>query len=344
MLACSLGLAAPGCGDAPGELIVVVTNDMVPPKDLDEVRVRVSVGDERKHDRTYSLDPDAAGGLKLPATIAILEGDDPLAKVDVRILGFRGGQPRTLNRVVTGVPHQRVGMIRLPIQWLCEGEVIESEPGVFESACEPQGGAAMACRAGACEAVSVSPETLPRFEASEAFGGSSQKNRANGRCFPASECFDAGFDARISEGTECTVVIAVETGAPVNFAIRTPSDGICSSSGCYVPLEKNDTLGWREVALGSALPPDTPGGQGGQGTSGESAGAAGDGDDSGSGQGGAPGSVRLRRFRLPEAVCTRVEDGRALGVRASTSERCGFTKTVRYPTCGSWSSVGTRGD
>jgi hypothetical protein len=345
MLGCSFGLATPGCSEERGELVIIVTNDMVPPKDLDRVRVRVAVAGASKHDQAYSLDPAADGSLKLPATIAVVEGDDPLAAVDVRVIGFRNGAARTLTRIVTTIPHQRVGMVRVPIQWLCEGEVIEAQSGVFESACEPQDGQPMVCRAGTCEAVTVASESLPAFDEKEAFGGNSQNDRARGSCFPAEDCFDDGFDVSV-ERVQCTVVIPAETGAAVNFAVLTPEDGLCSESRCYVPLERSDTLGWREVSLGGGLPPD--GGIGGESAGGAAGETGASSDDSGStsgeaGFGGSPGSgpsARLRRFRLPTAVCTRIDDGRALGVRASTSERCGFTKTPRYPTCGPWSSVG----
>jgi hypothetical protein len=99
------------------------------------------------------------------------------------------------------------------------------------------------------------------------------------------------------------IPFGVEEGYELNFALLNPEngDGICDSSEaqCLIPLDRDSTFGWTYV----------------KGTNAD--------------------SVPLRA-QLPEAVCTKLQAGEIQQVQATLA--CA-TKTLRFPTCGPWSSV-----
>ena len=97
-----------------------VQTDMSIPKDVSQVRIEVSVYGNMLFASTYDVGPS---GLKIPATLAIVGGSDPSTPVTIRVLSAQGNTVRTLREVVTTVPASRVATLRVPIQWLCDGQL-----------------------------------------------------------------------------------------------------------------------------------------------------------------------------------------------------------------------------
>ncbi len=235
---------------------------------------------------------------KIPATLTLVAGDDPKQPVEVRVLAFRQGEIRTLSKTITTIPEQRTAMLRVPIQWFCYRQAEAGGDDEFRSTCEADNGPDSACLGGTCVDAKVDSAMLPPFEPEVVFGGGESADDPSAECFPTEACFDAGVD--VTPDDDCVVELPDSAADRLNFAVVTAGAGICSgvSADCYVPLDHTPELGgWSELE-------------------------GGDGD--------------VRRYALPQAVCERIEDGRALSVRAT---RACAAKTASRPTCGEWSSV-----
>jgi probable HAF family extracellular repeat protein len=279
-LTAALSLALLACSadaeKARGQLMLALQTDMQLPKDVSSVRILVLVNGAPRFDRTYPVGPE---GAKIPATLAIVAGDDPSTPVEIKVLAFRDSEVRTLNRTITTIPESRIALLRVPIEWLCEGFVQDtSDDDEYASSCEPDGETERACSAGECRDVVVDSKQLPSFKPAHVFGGGTADG--GGRCFPVQRCFDDGF--AVTPNAACRVELETDADAPLNFALIPASgDGACSdeTDNCYVPLDRS-TLGWEEL--------DSP--------------AAG-----------------RRVFALPPAVCARLDDGSVLRVRGTTA-------------------------
>ncbi len=365
------------------QIMLALQSDMSLPKDVNKVRIQILENGNFKFDHSY--DVGGPNDEKIPATLAV--AGDPGTSVEVRVLGFRGSEARTLNKVITTIPDQRIALLRVPIQWLCEGYVRDVGLDTYETTCSGDN----ACIGGECKPVAQNSQSMPDYSPAAVFGGSTRQG-GNGKCFSTETCMDSGFDVQPNM-SDCSVDV-MAGAAQLNFAVRTPmgGDGICSSNNCYVPLDKSDEFGWRdETTGGTGDTVDAGSGEGGAtsvrdggigatstgtdaGTapSGDAAtaGSAGSGYDAGYGGSGgnggdtgafggsfSPGGTgsdfanfqpphlqpqqaeqqAMHHVKLPKGVCDRIGDGRALGLRATTT--CD-TKTADIPTCGPWSSVG----
>jgi hypothetical protein len=333
----ALGLASVGCsGEKKGEVILALQTDMSLPDDITRVKIEVKSNGKSLHDHTYIVDPGAEGAEKIPATLAIVAGEEDNQPIELKVIALRPGgtsgtglEPRTLNKTVTTIPTERIAMLRVPMQWLCTGEVSEVDEGEYESNCEPdRDGNDTSCVAGTCKKTKVNSSKLPEFDEKAVFGGSDGEG-TGGTCFPTEACFDAGETLVPDE--DCVVTYSPESDEILNFAVLAKDGGICreTDSGenlCYVALDKSEEAGWYELEDGA--PGNGEGGAGGASTGGDPQ--------------PAPGA---RRFQLPQKVCDRINETnssrpQAFGVRVSTDEACEVTKTAKYPTCGPWSSVG----
>ncbi len=360
--ACSDNLEPP-----PSEIMIALQTDMSLPKDVSSIRIQVLENGSLRFDKEYIVGPN---GEKIPATLAI--AGDPGQPVEVRVIGLRASDARTLNKVITSIPDGRIALLRMPIQWLCEGNVRQIAPDTYDSTCEPQNGEEMSCVGGTCQRVHQMPQQLPDYAPSAVFGGGNGRT-GNGNCFATEQCMDDGFDVTPNM-SDCTVDVAADDAQQLNFAVRSrDGDGICSGSNCYVPLDKQDEYGWRDETSGGTSSGSDAGTKEDASTTFPDGGT--DLPDSGtrldagaqdassgvdaaapapSGTGGAgalppplPGlrpqqtsQAGMRHVKLPQGVCDRIGDGRALGLRATT--RC-EAKTADVPTCGPWSSVGSQG-
>lgn len=304
LLAC---LALTACkADDPkvrGQLMVVLQTDMSLPKDVTQVKILVKMGGKPYHDKNYIIAPGENWKEKLPATLAVVASvDDPTPRVEVTVVGLRKTEARVFAQAVTTIPEERTATLFVPIQWLCEGQVAElPKDAGYVSTCEPKDGKAQACRAGTCEDVTVDEDDLEDYDPSDVFGGADDPK--DGLCFDTLKCF--AESSKVVPNEDCVVEIpfGVQEGYELNFALLNPDngDGICDSSGeqCFIPLDRDSNFGWKYV----------------KGTNAE--------------------SVPLRA-QLPEAVCAKLKAGELEQVQATLA--CA-TKTLRFPTCGPWSSV-----
>ncbi len=194
--------------------------DLALPKDVSRIRIQVLRGDGAvRFDTTYNVG-DGPEDSKIPATLGIV-GDEAGEAVEVRVIGFRGTEARTLNKVVTTMPATRTALLRMPIQWLCDGEVTELDSDTYESTREPVDGVEHVCVAGTCVPVDVDSETLPAYTPGAVFGGGNGQ-QGNGKCFAVEDCMqgDNGFDVT-PDMEDCSVEVPAEDDEPINVGLKT---------------------------------------------------------------------------------------------------------------------------
>jgi hypothetical protein len=285
-------LAGGGCsGDvapAKGQLMVVLQSDMAVPKDVSAAVVLITVQGRVVFNDTFFA---SAGQLQLPGTIAIVAGEKEAEQVKVEVVGLnRDGGARTFTKAVTTMPRSRMASLRMPIQWLCSGEVnTVSNKGdpVYASSCTPTSkGEERSCLAGSCEKVEVAEADLPAFNAPEVFGGGDYPGDPSGECFDVQGCFKLGAeltpDLDPTSDTYCQAALSVPAGAAVNFAIDTgpEGDGVCDDDDpeapCFVVLDQSETFGWTSLTTDAEPTPGSSGvAAGGQTSSGMAGGKGG---------------------------------------------------------------------
>ena len=285
--------------------MVTLVTDMSVPKDVTHIRVKVKRDDEVREERDFFVAPD--GQFFLPGTIAVIEGSTPAPVVSVEVVGIRTpesgpAEARTFSKVTTTIPRERIALLRVPVQWLCDETAVDDGTGSYATSCPPIDGKEAACVAGRCQLVKVDSDALPTFDARDVFGGGESADDPLARCFDTLECFDRGVDVdRDDLGDDCTLELDDEGAHNVALRLAEGEAGICHGTGqeapCYVPLDQDELWGWRYEE-------DAP-----------------------------EGKVRLA---LPPAVCDRLDNGIIEAVRVTTVCE---TKTARYPTCGPWSAV-----
>ncbi|WP_437730273.1 hypothetical protein [Sorangium sp. So ce1335] len=295
-----------GCSGSKGQLMFAFQTDMSLPKDIDAIRVLVTLEGTVIFDQTYrSLGSEE--GIKLPATLGFLTPDDPSQALRLRVIATQGGddQIRVLREVVTTVPEDRTALLAVPLHFLCygSGEAERNPDGTVKrdgtnavvarnSLCDE----GQTCEAGACVKAVKPSEELIEYEPTLVFGGGD--GDGSGLCFDTVGCFEQGVaSAELSDATagECRARLP-HRGTEINVALLTRGGGICGDRACYVPMDAQSTTGWR---------------------------AADDG-----------------WITLPEAVCTKAKEGKLVGLAvADASETCPM-KDAKVPTCGPWSSSG----
>ena len=281
-----------------GAIMLAVSTNMRAPKDVDALGLRITSNGVPIFDDTRQVAPN--GEVKFPATLAVLASKDPRATVKIRVVAFRGSEARILRDVVTTVPQARVALLRLPIQWLDDGSGVGDVRiplGDLRSTCTIPDETSIG---GRCRAGVIDSESLPTYDERDVFGGGSAA-LGDGACFDARACFEGAALLTVDRAS-CSVQLP--DGAPrdrVNLAIVLPpgSDGECTALGCLVPLDAHSPDGWSDPGA----------------------------------DGGAEGSAELR---LPEAVCARLDEGKALGVAATFG--C-TSKRDETPLCGEASAV-----
>ena len=235
-VACSSSTQAP-----PGELMLAIDSDITVPKDLDQVQVEVSVRGEVVLSTNYDVGPSAT---KLPATLGILVGHDPSTPVTIRVVGRLKGAARVVNKAVTSIPSDRIALLRLPLQFLCIGKVVDTTiPGDPTPRVDSSCPADQTCRNGDCVPAQTDPASLPTYTAPTVYGGGA--GAGDGTCFDVLGCFASQAPLNVDLGS-CS---APKPAGTVNVALVLPSgaEGSCQSSGdCYVPLSTGGTTGWRD--------------------------------------------------------------------------------------------------
>jgi hypothetical protein len=269
----SLSCSAP----SKGAIVLAISTDMQTPKDVDIVSVFVSSNSVPRFDYLGRVTPD--GKVILPATLAVIEAEDPSAQVRIRVTAFQETQPRVLRDVLTKVPHGRTALLRLPLDFLDVGSVRSgalpykflpdesrvldgftawdpTDPTNLVPECDFTRGLTMI--AGKCAVASVDPSSLPDYDPALVFGDAGLKPSGTpGGCFDVPRCFQAAVPAAGLDTTACTFPLPQGADpASLNVAVVTASTGACLSTGqCFVPLENDATLGWTAAGTTVTLAP-----------------------------------------------------------------------------------------
>lgn len=240
-LSCS-GKEAP----AKGQLMIAVQTDMSIPKDVDTIRVEVTADGDMLFGNSYDVGPS---GLRIPATLAVVAGEGKSRPIRIRVMARQAGKLRTLREAVTTVPQDRMATLRMPIQWLCDGQAKELSPGQVESTCP----AGENCVAGSCKPVAIDSASLESYTPQAIFGGGS--GAGDGKCFDTVPCFAKGALVAVEMSTCSIAKPAAGTGVNVALVMPAGSAGICGAATCLIPLDANAETGWREEAGRLVLPP-----------------------------------------------------------------------------------------
>lgn len=236
MVVVGLGLGVMSGCSKPSELMIAIHTDLSLPKDIDTIRLEVLRGDDSKYQQDFENLGDADADPRLPLTLGLVAKEEPGAEVRVRVSARRGGEAgevRILREAVTTIPEERVALLHLPLQFLCDGSGSEKNDGQVENKVCAVG---QTCVAGACVSAAVDSAALSDYAPEDVFGGGS--GNGDGACFDVASCFAQGADVDVD--SEC----AFDDGA-VNVALRTESDGVCGDKGCLVALDAGGDAGFQ---------------------------------------------------------------------------------------------------
>lgn len=235
----ALAPAISGCSsqeEEPGKLVMTLYADMAIPKDVDAIQIEIlSNGSPRPPTDPIQIGP---GGQLLPATLTIVGNDDPATTATITVWSYSESRLQTLRRVVTQVPPARLSLLRVPIQWLCEGNVVDTGGVPISKCAEGQ-----SCVAGEC--VDDDDNALPDYGTGDVYGGGDGKDPDTGSCFDTVSCLDQGFDV-LPQMSDCTLALPVTDEALLNVGLVTElgDAGICGRKNCYVPFDKSELFGW----------------------------------------------------------------------------------------------------
>jgi hypothetical protein len=241
---------------SPGQLVVVLDTDVALPDQIDTIELIVSVPGTTLLD-TPLMVGSGTDAQPIPATLTLVAGPDPTVPATIQVIGLKNGVARTLRQVVTTVPTDHSAMLRMPVQWLCDGTanpVADGDGGVaYQSTCGP----GATCQAGSCVAASVQSSNLRTYQPELVFGGGAPPTatgQTTGTCFDTISCLLSG--AVEVPDDQCTADMPADT-ANVNVGLRVAGDGICDTTGatCFVPLDGASVEGWTEQNGRIALPP-----------------------------------------------------------------------------------------
>lgn len=200
-------------------IVLQVETDLSTPKDLDSVRVVVTQSGNTLHEETYAL---GASNKRLPLRVPVgYRGDGTPARF--RVVGSRMGQDLVERLAITAIPSKRWAILSMRLQYLCVGG----------EACEE----AQTCVQGSCQSAQVIEADLSEYREG---GGLTpgQVQSGVGSCFNLLGCFANAGEAQLDDA--CGFQINPDIRAnQLNIALRLPleSSGVCSASGCYIPLD-----------------------------------------------------------------------------------------------------------
>ena len=237
LLVTLLGGCKSSDGAAGGELVVVIESDLSIPKDIDRLHFEASAIDRA----LLSEDIDDLSSLRLPLTFRVpFPGDS--RPVTLRAVASHKGVPRIQRDAVTPIPGSYVGVVRLPLSYLCDGT---AKPD-GSSTCPSE----QTCIAGACLPSFLPPDSISNKPWSPDAQGSSQSD-----CFDVLSCFDTARRVTL-DSADCS--FEVPSGAKLdhlNVAVQLPpeSDGICGAQHCWIVLEAG-AEGWSLTGSRVRLP------------------------------------------------------------------------------------------
>src|SRR5687767_15118935 len=126
-----------------GGLVIVLETDLSLPQDFDRVKLTVQQRDRVLLSEEHAVGP---GRLLVPAEFrAPSPGND--APTVVRAVAYKGTEPRIERSAITPIPSAYLGLVRLPLNYLCDGTA--SHDG--SSTCGTQS----TCKQGSCRTATV---------------------------------------------------------------------------------------------------------------------------------------------------------------------------------------------
>jgi hypothetical protein len=237
-VACSLD-QSPGSGG----LVVLVDSDMAVPKDIDQITVDVTQsGNSLKHDEQQFTQ----GRVMLPWEVIVPRTDDH-SPATIRVVAFKEGRTRVVREAITTIPTSYLGMLRMAVNYLCDGMV----DGAGASTC----GLGQTCIQGSCAAETLTMDPAP-YGALDMTTLAAVRSADAGvpMCFPISSCFNDATEVT-PDPTTCAFVPPSLFGDHMNVALRLDlgSPGVCDDTACWVVLDSGDD-GWRIVNGQVVLP------------------------------------------------------------------------------------------
>ena len=234
LLGISMGCEKDDSGAVHNGLVAVIESDLAVPKDLDRVSLEVM-----QNEQTQALvERDLTGPEKtLPQTFPLkLQGS---GDVTVTAIGYKDGTPRAQRTAIVKVPKSYVGLVRLPLNFLCE-HMVTADGG---SSC----GEGNTCIQGLCGPAQL--DNVPHYEEPKppAYDGTQGLDGGTSACFDAQSCFAGALPVEI-ERESCSFRLPDDRDATsmLNVALRLPpiSAGICDSASCLIVLSSGDSDGW----------------------------------------------------------------------------------------------------
>src|SRR6185436_10447625 len=171
MLALGVGCGKDQAKPDQGGLVVVIDTDLSLPQDLDKVHLEVTQVGKVLLNQDQELGP---GHLLVPAEFRIGSPGNSMPVI-VRGVGFKNGQPRIERSAVTPVPTTHLGLVRLPLNYLCDGTARPDGT----STC----GGGLTCKQGTCRTSMVPPADLPMYTGADGGASSSAVPGTTGGCF-----------------------------------------------------------------------------------------------------------------------------------------------------------------
>lgn len=250
-----IAAACSGKSETKGEVMVSIQTDLSLPKDIDSVGLEVSVNGVIEFAGEF---PAGAGALTVPATFGVVQGSNPTEAVQIRVLGRKAGKLVLLRDTVTTVPTGRLALLRMPLEWLCEGQAVDG-PNTGDPTTQDQQATSTCpegktCVEGTCQTAAVDSSTLPPYQPANVFGGAAVAGSA-GQCLDTVACFAAGYVAAVDAST-CTIAKPA-SGTGINVALSQGPNGagICGPEACLIPLDDASGDGWTDQGNGRlALP------------------------------------------------------------------------------------------
>ncbi len=261
-----------------GALMLSLDTDMRAPKDVNAVSLTISANDVIKFNTIARVDPD--GEVRFPATIAIVEPDDPNATIRIRIIALSETTPRVMRDVRTTVPRDGfVAALAIPLTFVNDGSAIGTLPagllpakdgavatktitlsdtvtlgprdfnaydGVIVSPCGPDDRETVI--EGECADSTVDSSKLPAFDPSLVGAN------VAGQCFDVATCFGTADHKDVDPALEVVEVDVPACRFPrdarpnPNLGLATAASargsGECLGEKCIVPLDQGG--GWTD--------------------------------------------------------------------------------------------------
>ena len=221
-----------------GGLVIVVESDLSIPKDIDRVQLEVT----QLGKTLLKVDePLGEKRLLIPAEFRV-DATGSSAPVKVHGLALLDGVPRIERSAVTPIPVGRVGVLRLPFRYLCDGTA-ETDG---RSTC----GGEDTCVLGSCRSAEVPSRDVEEYGGGSAGSGADRTVRGvmggdggTEGCFDLLACFASAQEVELDLDS-CSFALGEAAPGRLNVALRLPSggDGVCDDSACWVALDRDE--GW----------------------------------------------------------------------------------------------------